>query len=192
MPDTECWTTVQSRIRSEGKKVDRMLAFLNRDIDHYGWVVPKDGHVLIGLGVNRKNDYREAFRVFRTMLEKQHGIFGPDVGRLRSRHVTRLRSWREIYPGRGRILLAGEAAGLICPWSGEGISSAVFSGGLAGSLLAQHSPLRKYKRHLMLQIPRRIFNQIGYQTMTRPWACRLMALAIPGNDFRPLGELRQR
>jgi len=46
----------------------------------------------------------------------------------------------DIVPGKGRVLLAGEAGGFMSPTSGEGISYAMNSGRLAGSAIAAHSP----------------------------------------------------
>ena len=55
-----------------------------------------------------------------------------------SGHLTRCRAPGSPL-GRGRILLAGDAAGLLEPWTREGISFAVRSGALAGAIAARHS-----------------------------------------------------
>ncbi|MDZ4063960.1 MAG: hypothetical protein U1E22_04760, partial [Coriobacteriia bacterium] len=47
-----------------------------------------------------------------------------------------VRSPADIVPGRGRVLLAGEAGGFMSPTSGEGISYAMNSGQLAGLAIA--------------------------------------------------------
>ncbi|MDH2426119.1 NAD(P)/FAD-dependent oxidoreductase [Sphaerisporangium sp. TRM90804] len=53
-------------------------------------------------------------------------------------------------PGAGRVLLAGDAAGLINPLTGEGIYYALLSGRLAGEAAVQEpaDPLRAYRRGL--------------------------------------------
>ncbi|WP_245966704.1 NAD(P)/FAD-dependent oxidoreductase [Sphaerisporangium album] len=53
-------------------------------------------------------------------------------------------------PGAGRVLLAGDAAGLINPLTGEGIYYALLSGRLAGeaAVTAPGEPLRAYRRGL--------------------------------------------
>ena len=53
-----------------------------------------------------------------------------------SGHLTRCRT-PDSPLGRGRILLAGDAAGLLEPWTREGISFAVRSGSLAGGIAAR-------------------------------------------------------
>ena len=51
-----------------------------------------------------------------------------------------VRSPRDVVPGRGRVLLAGEAGGYMSPTSGEGISYAMNSGRLAGRAVAENDP----------------------------------------------------
>jgi flavin-dependent dehydrogenase len=48
-----------------------------------------------------------------------------------------LSTWRPLRAGRGRLLLAGDAAGLVNPLTGEGIYYAVASGLLAGRTAAR-------------------------------------------------------
>lgn len=52
-----------------------------------------------------------------------------------------------VRPAAGRVLLAGDAAGLINPLTGEGIFYAVLSGSLAGAAATSgHDPGRAYRR----------------------------------------------
>lgn len=51
--------------------------------------------------------------------------------------AIQVRSLADVVAGEGRILMAGEAAGLMSPSSGEGISFALNSGQLAGTAVAQ-------------------------------------------------------
>lgn len=100
-----------------------------RDPGTYGWVFPKDGHLTVGV-IERKGRGEST----RAYLERfVQGLGLQDRRELRSSgHLTR---WRE--PGspvrRGAVIVAGDAAGLLEPWSREGISFALRSGPLAGS-----------------------------------------------------------
>ncbi len=61
-------------------------------------------------------------------------------------------------PGRGRMLLAGDAMSLINPFTGEGIFYAVVSGGLAGAAAAA-GPARvadRYRRSLRRRLGRHL------------------------------------
>ena len=51
-----------------------------------------------------------------------------------------LRTPRDVTPGAGRVLLAGEAGGFMSPTSGEGISYALRSSRLAGQAIAASRP----------------------------------------------------
>ena len=51
-------------------------------------------------------------------------------------HQLPLSTWRPLRPAYGRVLLAGDAAGLVNPMTGEGIYHAVLTGLLAGQAAA--------------------------------------------------------
>lgn len=94
----------------------------------YGWVFPKGGTLTVGVIAARgqgaaTKEYLDAF-VTRLGLSG----FTPEIS---SGHLTRCRA--EGSPlSRGRVLVAGDAAGLLEPWTREGISYALRSGRLAG------------------------------------------------------------
>jgi flavin-dependent dehydrogenase len=52
-------------------------------------------------------------------------------------HHLPLSTWRPLRPSQGRVLLAGDAAGLVNPLTGEGIYYAVASGLVAGRVAAR-------------------------------------------------------
>src|SRR4030095_17212947 len=71
-----------------------------------------------------------------------------DVATLRAHHLP-FSTWRPP-PGRGRVLLAGDAASLVNPLSGEGIYYALASGRLAAraALTEPDDALATYRRLL--------------------------------------------
>jgi geranylgeranyl reductase family protein len=99
----------------------------------YGWVFPKAGSLTVGV-IQRKGR-GEATRAYLERFIAGLGLADREVLRS-SGHLTR---WRE--PGspvrRGRALVVGDAAGLLEPWSREGISFALRSGALAGAVAAR-------------------------------------------------------
>ena len=115
----------------------------------YGWNFPKAGSATIGIGgVHSKNPEMKA------AMERYCGIFG-----VAGQHKVKgaflpfgdVRRW----PGRREVLLAGDAAGLVDPITGEGIAYAMQSGALAGeaaveAVRANHPPraLTLYKMKL--------------------------------------------
>lgn len=98
----------------------------------YGWVFPKRHGRTIGLGgLHRENPDMQA-----RMLDflSSNGV---DPGAIRTRgHFIPFGDVRS-HPGQGNILLAGDAAGLVDPLTGEGIAHALDSGRLAAQAAAR-------------------------------------------------------
>jgi geranylgeranyl reductase family protein len=99
----------------------------------YAWLFPK-GEVLT-VGVIGDRSHGDALRAYYRQVVGRLGL--GDVTPLHdSGHLTRVRA-----PGsplrRGRVIVAGDAAGLLDPWTREGISFALRSGRLAGDAAAR-------------------------------------------------------
>jgi geranylgeranyl reductase family protein len=98
----------------------------------YGWVFPKGETLTVGVIGARAcgQAVRGYYRAFLAALGLDLSTAVHDGG-----HLTRVRA-----PGsplsRGQVLVAGDAAGLLEPWTREGISFALRSGALAGAAAA--------------------------------------------------------
>lgn len=99
----------------------------------YGWVFPKGDSLTVGVIAARGNPV--ATRTYLADLLRRQGLTGLRVLH-DSGHLTRCRA-PDSPLGAGRVLLAGDAAGLLEPWTREGISFAVRSGLLAGAVAAR-------------------------------------------------------
>lgn len=99
----------------------------------YAWVFPKQDVLTVGV-IMAKGRPAETKR-YLTDFVAQQGLSSLPVAR-DSGHLTRCRS-ADSPLGRGRVLVAGDAAGLLEPWTREGISYAVRSGALAGATAAR-------------------------------------------------------
>jgi len=97
----------------------------------YGWLFPKGDRLTVGV-ISAKGGRGE-----RGYLGRYVDALGLTGARVLedSGHLTRCRA-ADSPVGRGRVLLAGDAAGLLEPWTREGISYAVRSGAAAGRLAA--------------------------------------------------------
>jgi geranylgeranyl reductase family protein len=99
----------------------------------YAWVFPKDGTLSVGVIAERGNpdltrSYLSDF-LARLGLDQQEAVVS-------SGHLTRCRTQDSpLY--RDRVMVAGDAAGLLEPWTREGISFALRSGTIAGRAAAQ-------------------------------------------------------
>lgn len=96
----------------------------------YAWLFPKGDSVTVGVIGDRQHG--AALRAYYADVVGRLGLGAPTV---EGGHHTRVRG-----PGSplaaGRVLVAGDAAGLLEPWSREGISFALRSGRLAGEAAA--------------------------------------------------------
>ncbi len=99
----------------------------------YGWVFPKGDHVNVGVG--GWGSEGPHLRDHLAGLTAAHGV---DPGALRDLRGHRLPMRR---PGsaaaRGRVLLVGDAAGLVDPLSGDGIYEAFVSAELAAAAILE-------------------------------------------------------
>jgi flavin-dependent dehydrogenase len=99
----------------------------------YAWVFPKGERLTVGV-ISRKGT-PEQTRAYLARFLDQQGLAGATVLK-DSGHLTRCR--RPDSPlGRGRVLVCGDAAGLLEPWTREGISFAIRSGALAGAAVGK-------------------------------------------------------
>ncbi len=129
----------------------------------YGWQFPKHCGATLGVGgvLRRNPDMKSALTRYLDRLGvgsglKVKGQFLP-FGEVRK------------VPGRGRVLLAGDAAGLVDPITGEGIGYAMHSGALAAkaaiAALTAGDPLAalpEYRRRL-----RPVQRNLGYASLLR-------------------------
>jgi geranylgeranyl reductase family protein len=102
----------------------------------YGWLFPKGN--LLSVGVIGSREAGPALRAYYRQLIARLGLSDvppvTDTG-----HLTRVRD-ADSPLRSGRVLVAGDAAGLVEPWTREGISYALRSGRLAGECAADGRP----------------------------------------------------
>ncbi|MDD9741770.1 MULTISPECIES: geranylgeranyl reductase family protein [Marinovum] len=115
----------------------------------YGWSFPKSGSHTVGVGgVHSRNpDLKTIMRAYMADLDV------PAETRVKGQYLPFGKARRA--PGRDNVLLAGDAAWLVDPVTGEGIAYAMKSGQLAAlaarDALARHEPdaaLRLYRQRL--------------------------------------------
>jgi flavin-dependent dehydrogenase len=160
----------------------------------YGWAFPKAGSVTLGIGgVHRRNpDLRASFETFAA----RHGARLSDL-----RCKGAFLPFGEVrpVPGKGRVLLAGDAAGLVDPITGEGIAWAMKSGALAATAAVEalrrgraDTALGRYSRALrpiQTELRRaRALRWLAYQPRLQPAFLRLLA-SEPGLQRRYLALL---
>ena len=111
----------------------------------YGWVFPKGP--LLTVGVIGPRERGDEMRAYYAAFVARLGLGEPETF---SGHLTRVRE-PDSPLRRGRVLVAGDAAGLLEPWTREGISYALRSGRAAG-LAAASGDLAAYERYVATEL----------------------------------------
>ncbi len=137
----------------------RFLVGLGALDNGYYWIFPKVDHLSVGIGRIVKGKRQLLSRLQQAMA----GLGIKVQGHSSRAHPLPLYS-PQILRQKGRILLVGDAAGLVDPLTGEGIRHAMVSGKLAAEALAQ-GELASY--------PQWVRHHIGKDLL---WASRLARL----------------
>jgi len=102
----------------------------------YGWVFPKGDHA--NLGVGGWLDEGPRLRAHLDRLAREHDLDSGALSEVRGHRLPMRRLGAAA--ARGRVLLVGDAAGLVDPLSGDGIYEAFVSARLAAEAILAASP----------------------------------------------------
>jgi geranylgeranyl reductase family protein len=97
----------------------------------YGWVFPKGDHANLGVGGWAAEGSR--LRGHLARLARAHGLAEGELAGVKGHRLPMRRLGSA--PARGRVLLVGDAAGLVDPLSGDGIYEAFVSARLAAEAI---------------------------------------------------------
>ena len=107
----------------------------------YGWIFPgPDGRANVGLGIATMSDRKAGANAVRALPEFLQHVRALNLLDTTSRTSPRLGAWLKMgvvgtTPAAGRVLLVGDAAGLVNPLQGEGIAQAMGSGRAAAEAI---------------------------------------------------------
>jgi geranylgeranyl reductase family protein len=102
----------------------------------YGWVFPKGDHANLGVGGWMEEGPR--LRAHLDRLAREHEVDPADLSDVRGHRLPMRRLGASA--ARGRVLLVGDAAGLVDPLSGDGMYEAFVSARLAADAIAHARP----------------------------------------------------
>src|SRR4029453_18098148 len=155
-PDRALAIAVRGSAPAPPGRPEQLIAWVTDGWPAYVWSFPTGtGVANVGYGLLRSRfhgDRAELHRRLHDLLPEA----GPDPDSLRAHHLP-FSSFRPP-PGAGRVLLAGDAASLVNPLSGEGIYYALASGRLAAraALEVSADPLPAYRRLLARALGRHL------------------------------------
>ncbi len=134
----------------------------------YGWIFPKDDHVNIGLFTGRPNVTLRK-RDLRAYTRRKLGR--TDIKDL-SGHTMGLGGWN-YRPRSRRILLAGDAAGLVDPLLGEGLYNAIRSGQLGARAIVLSDSINKTAGYLYNHLLKSIRRDLQFCRLAAAWFYRM-------------------
>ena len=179
------YVALQRRYKTE-EELPYFIALFDQNVtDYYSWVIPKDGFLLCGSALPSDKEARKRFERFIEDLKEAGVPLGEPVSEQGCR-MFRPYGPESVHTGRGRVFLAGEAAGFVSPSSEEGISYALKSGSRLGKALSEaKSPdeaAGRYRRSMACEIGgmavRHIKGKIMYGPTLRGLVFRTGALSI--------------
>ncbi|HSN91809.1 MAG TPA: FAD-binding protein [Anaeromyxobacteraceae bacterium] len=135
LPEPETYLAIQEWFEAGGAEPCHTAVFDPSVTDFYGWAIPKGDRIVVGAALRPGLEASGRFeRLVRTLRDR-----GLRLGRSLGREGALLhRPCRpaHLVTGRGRVALAGEAAGFVSPSSAEGLSRALRSGAALAAALA--------------------------------------------------------
>lgn len=110
----------------------------------YAWIFPKGENLSVGTACTQKGDLKRVL----TEYSKLKGV--KPEGRMYGWYIPYIEKEGDVFYGKDRVLLVGDAANLTDPLLGEGIYYAVWSGKLAAQALAvsPSKPTEQYRKLL--------------------------------------------
>lgn len=133
---TEIMTVLQEHWQAKGDFEDFFYVFLDENITPtYGYVIPKDDEIIIGTGSLATCSILAVtcLNKFKELLSREY-LFKPmKLNRKSSAAVP----FGYQLVGKGKVILAGDAAGFCNAFTGEGIRLAAESGIAAGNSIKQ-------------------------------------------------------
>ncbi|TAK35744.1 MAG: NAD(P)/FAD-dependent oxidoreductase [Chloroflexota bacterium] len=127
---------VQEYWQAKGEFEEHFYTFLKGEVTSaYGYLIPKDGRYLIGVGEARGGHGRAAacLRRFTEWLTDEFAFEPVSLERKEAGAIP----YNSLFGGDGNAILVGDAAGFCNPFSGEGIRLGIESGIMAGEAIVQ-------------------------------------------------------
>jgi len=127
---------LQELWQAEGEFDEHFYAFLKQEVTPaYGYLIPKDGLLLIGTGAPKGHPIpiSECLRRFKEWLSTEFAFAPVSLERKEAGAIP----YNSLFSGDGNIILVGDAAGFCNPFSGEGIRLGIESGIMAGEAVQQ-------------------------------------------------------
>lgn len=128
------------------------------DLKGYGWCIRKGNFLNIGLGREDSHHFTGQMKAFFGSLKEKRTIPRNTPGNFKGHAYMLYNGVRNSVVDDG-VMLIGDAAGLACPKSGEGIRPAVESAMMAAEVI--FSAGKDYRRGILLRYPLQLVRRFG-------------------------------
>ncbi|SHK40263.1 geranylgeranyl reductase family protein [Thermocrinis minervae] len=124
---------------TEGDLKNRVIIDIGIVQRGYAWVFPKGDAVSVGVASTGRENLLK-------VVESYSKLRGYKFNLVKGWHIPYTESPKDVFFGRGKVLLVGDAANLVDPLLGEGIYYAVLSGRLASHAIVSNpsDPIKAY------------------------------------------------
>ncbi len=141
-----CQKYFQGKIDADDR---HLYWFLVPGMGPFPWLNIKDEQIIVGLGMLHGESFAPKFHNLLNLLKRKFGLAIQRELAVESCLVNTMTALNRFFPGRGRVLMVGDAMGLMHQGHCS-ISCAVVSGGYAGQAIAEAieqgtDALRRYK-----------------------------------------------
>jgi len=154
--------------------------YFSRDLAGYGWCFRKEGHINIGIGRLGERSLPSAASEFVTFLRARSRIPADATWHWRGHAYLISEPPRRVIVQAG-VLLAGDAAGLAYPESGEGIRPAIESGLLAANTIvgARGQYTRERLAPYEISLRQRFLRAPVQQMIASAWPWQVSSALLP-------------
>jgi flavin-dependent dehydrogenase len=158
-PNTALGTAIEIELETPPSSLDEWRATMHADFGAiaggYGWIFPKSDHLSVGVGVFGGEKVPDLRAISARYIESERSLSGGKET-LRRGHRIPLGGARARYHAP-RVVLVGDAAGVVDPFTGEGIYYALLTGRMAaeeirGGLECGDLSLSNYTRRVNVEI----------------------------------------
>jgi flavin-dependent dehydrogenase len=168
---------IQARLSTTHPLTAHEVVFSSKLTDFYAWAIPKGDTVLVGSAFSDARGAHARFEEILGIMREYLGLGGEIIARS-ARRLTRPQTRTDLFAGDNSTLLVGEAAGLVSPSSGEGISFAIESGVAAGQSVGCASLSAAYAE-VFSRIAHRVRRKMLKARVIFSPGLRRLALRIP-------------
>lgn len=126
-----------------------------------GWIFPKKNHFTLGIGLfySKKGRVKDPRFFIYEFINKHPALRGAELqGKIHGHYIATLTDDHSFICG-DRIFLVGEAAGLVDPFTGEGIYCAIRSSQILAGIISGNMPLEEIKEKYWEEIKKEFISE---------------------------------